>query len=50
MKLNAFVKGTGLGLAICRVIVERLGGTIGVDSKEGEGACFWFRIPVIFVS
>jgi two-component system sensor protein len=50
VKLNAFVKGTGLGLAICRVIVERLGGTIGVDSKEGEGACFWFRIPVIFVS
>ena len=50
VKLNAFVKGTGLGPAICRVIVERLGGAIGVDSKEGEGACFWFRIPVIFVS
>ena len=50
VKLNAFVKGTGLGLAICRGIVERLGGAIGVDSKEGEGACFWFRIPVIFVS
>ena len=50
VKLNAFVKGTGVGLAICRVIVERLGGAIGVDSKEGEGACFWFRIPVIFVS
>ena len=50
VKLNAFVKGTGLGLAICRVIVERLGGTIGVDSKEGEGACFCVRIPVIFVS
>ena len=50
VKLNAFVKGTGLGLAICRVIVEGLGGAIGVDSKEGEGACFWFRIPVIFVS
>lgn len=50
VKLNTFVKGTGLGLAISRVIVERLGGTIGVDSEEGEGACFWFRIPVIFVS
>lgn len=46
IKLNAFAKGTGLGLAICRVIIERLGGTIGVESKEGEGSCFWFRLPI----
>lgn len=46
VKLDSFAKGTGLGLAICRVIVERLQGVIGVDSKEGEGSCFWFRIPV----
>lgn len=45
VKLNSFAKGTGLGLAICRVIVERLHGVIGVESKEGEGSCFWFRIP-----
>ena len=49
VKLNSFAVGTGLGLSICRVIVERLGGTIGVDSKEGEGSCFWFNIPVEFV-
>lgn len=36
--------GTGLGLAICKAIVHEHGGTIGVDSKEGEGATFWFRI------
>lgn len=45
VKLDSFAKGTGLGLAICRVIVERLHGVIGVESKEGEGSCFWFRIP-----
>lgn len=43
VKLNSFIKGTGLGLAICRVIVERLGGVIGAESKEGEGSCFWFK-------
>jgi CheY-like chemotaxis protein len=38
--------GTGLGLAICREIVELMMGTITFESKEGEGSCFSFTIPL----
>lgn len=39
------VRGTGLGLHITKMLVESLGGEVGVKSVLGEGACFWFYLP-----
>ena len=47
IKLNTFVHGTGLGLSISKSIIEQLGGTIGVDSEQGKGSCFWFVLPIV---
>ena len=37
--------GTGIGLAIVRKGIERMGGSIGLESDVDKGSCFWFELP-----
>ena len=39
------VEGHGIGLALAKRLVELQGGSIGVSSAPGEGACFWVELP-----
>lgn len=45
-KLNEGIQGTGLGLPICKLIINRMGGDIRVDSTYSKGARFIFTHPL----
>jgi PAS domain S-box-containing protein len=43
--LTSGIGGTGLGLYICSELVERMGGSIWLESEEGKGSAFHFQLP-----
>ena len=44
--INRDYEGSGLGLSLCKAYIEMMGGSIWLESEEGVGSTFYFRIPL----
>jgi hypothetical protein len=49
-KGKAHAGKAGLGLYFCKITVERWGGAIGAETRDGGGSRFWFRLPRVVVA
>ena len=47
VKLDTFKEGIGLGLPLCRMLIEKLGGTVRLDTTYTQGARFIVTLPII---
>jgi len=44
-RIDRNYEGTGIGLAIVKKAIERMGGSVGVESQPGQGSTFWIDLP-----
>ena len=42
---HAGYEGTGMGLAIVRKAIQRMNGSVGIESRNGQGSAFWLELP-----